>query len=436
MKIESFPREIWAWALYDFANSSYSTALAGVIFNVYFVQVVVGPQGISLFGSQITSSAVWGYVVSFSMLAVAVSAPVLGAIADHNALKKKFLLVFCYLGVLSTSLLFLVSGGDVWLAIIFYVVSSMTLEWSLVFYNGFLPEIASRERMGRISGLGWAVGYVGGVLCLIVNLAIIERPGWFGLPIVDNIPVRSTFLVVALWWGLFSIPTFLWLPERACARPLSSGAGYVKTGLRNLLTTLRKINQYRELGKFLIAFLIYNDGVQTVIVMAAVFGAQVLEMSQKELILCFILIHMVAFVGSLVFGYLSDKRAIKTSLHICLLIWTGVVLYVVVIDQIWEFWVLGTIVGFALGGIQACSRALLAQFTPSENSAEFFGFFATSGKFAAILGPVLFAVLTDLTGTPRFGIVSIVIFFVVGWVILCFVDEEKGIGESRHAVVS
>ena len=154
MKIESFPREIWAWALYDFANSSYSTALAGVIFNVYFVQVVVGPQGISLFGSQITSSAVWGYVVSFSMLAVAVSAPVLGAIADHNALKKKFLLVFCYLGVLSTSFLFLVSGGDVWLAIIFYVVSSMTLEWSLVFYNGFFAGDCFPRAHGQDQWIG------------------------------------------------------------------------------------------------------------------------------------------------------------------------------------------------------------------------------------------------------------------------------------------
>jgi len=436
MKITSFPREIWAWALYDFANSAYFTALAGVIFNVYFVQVVVGPDGVSFFGGRIAPSAVWGYVVSLSMLVVAVCAPVLGAIADHNALKKRFLLFFCYAGVLATALLFLVKSGDLWLAIIFYMLSNITLECSLAFYNGFLPEIASREHMGKVSGFGWALGYVGGVLCLMINLAMIERPDWFGLSSMNNLPVRTTFLVVALWWGLFSIPTFLWLPERARARELPPGVGYVRMGFRSLLATLRKINQHRELVKFLIAFLIYNDGVQTVIVMAAVFGAQVLGMAQQELIMCFILIHVVAFVGSLFFGYLSDKKATKTSLHVALLIWTGVVLYVVVIDQIWEFWVLGTVVGFALGGIQASSRALLAQFTPPENSAEFFGFFAASGKFAAILGPALFALLTDLTGTPRFGIVSVVVFFVVGWAVLFFVDERKGMEESRHAVTA
>ncbi|MDA2926353.1 MFS transporter [Acidobacteria bacterium AH-259-G07] len=437
MKIQDvtpFSREIWGWALYDFANSAYSTALAGVIFSVYFVQDVVGDQGLTLFGSRMTGPAVWGYSVSLSMLLVAVIAPVLGAVADYRASKKRFLFYFCYGGVLATAFLFLARPGEIWLAVIFYILSNMGLESSMAFYNGFLPEIASREHMGRISGFGWALGYVGGVSCLVLNLAMIERPNWFGLPATDYIPVRASLVVVAAWWGLFSIPTFLWLRERARAQELPPGAGYLRVGFQRLTLTFRKINQFRELVKFLVAFLIYNDGVQTVIVMAAVFGADVLGMSQQELIPCFILTNSVAFVGALLFGYLGDRMSTKSAIHITLFIWSVAVLYVVVINEIWQFWLLAVIIGSVLGGIQASSRALLAQFTPPENSAEFFGFFATSGKFASIFGPAFFAMVTDLTGTARWGVVSVLIFFIIGWAILSTVDEKKGIAQAQYAV--
>ena len=427
-------KEIWGWAFYDFANSAFPTVLAGVIFSVYFVQVVVGSEGVPFWGGRVSGSAIWGYLVSISMLLVALSAPVLGAIADFRASKKRFLFSFCYAGVVTTAFLVLVGPGDLWLAVIFYLLSSACLEWSLSFYNSFLPQITTRQQMGRISGFGWALGYVGGVLCLVLSLAMIRRPDWFGIPESNYIPIRATMLLVAAWWGIFSIPTFLWLRERGSGQELPPGTNYLKIGFRRLSHTLRKINQFRELVKFLVSFLIYNDGVQTVIVMAAVFGAEVLEMSQQELIACFILTHVVAFVGSLVFGYLGDRLTTKMAIHITLLIWTSAVLYILVIDQSWEFWILAVLIGFVLGGVQASSRALLAQFTPVENSAEFFGFFATSGKFAAIFGPALFALITDMTGTPRYGIVSVLVFFIVGWGLLYFVDEEKGILESHYAV--
>ena len=368
------------------------------------------------------------------MLLVAVSAPILGAIADYTASKKRFLFVFCYGGVLATAFLFLAGPGDIWLAVFFYLLSNMGMEWSLTFYNGFLPEIATREKMGRISGFGWALGYVGGVLCLLLNLAMIQRPDWFGLPDSDYIPIRASLVVVALWWGIFSIPTFVWLRERAQAKQRPPGTSYLKIGFQRLALTLRKVRQFRELVKFLVAFLIYNDGVQTVIVMAAVFGAEVLHMPQEELILCFILIHVIAFFGALVFGYLADRMMTKRAINISLLLWSGALVYALVIDQSWQFWILAVVIGFVLGGIQACSRALLAQFTPRENSAEFFGFFSTGGKFAAIFGPALFGLLTDLTGSARFGLLSALFFLLLGWSVLYFVDEEKGIRESQQAV--
>ena len=246
------------------------------------------------------------------MLLVALSAPILGAIADYTASKKRFLFAFCYVGVLATAFLFLAGPGDIWLAVFFYLLSNMGMEWSLTFYNGFLPEIASREKMGRISGFGWALGYVGGVLCLLLNMAMIQRPDWFGLPDSNYIPIRASLVVVALWWGIFSIPTFVWLRERAQGKQRPPGTSYLKIGFQRLALTLRKVRQFRELVKFLVAFLIYNDGVQTVIVMAAVFGAEVLHMPQEELILCFILIHVVAFFWSAGFripGRSDDDQA-------------------------------------------------------------------------------------------------------------------------------
>lgn len=382
----------------------------------------------------LSGSSVWGYLVSVSMLLVAVSAPVLGAIADFRGSRKRFLFLFCYAGVVATTFLFLVGPGDIWLAIIFYLLASTCLEWSLTFYNSFLPQITTRQQMGRISGFGWAWGYVGGVLCLILTMVMIRWPQWVGIPDSDYLPVRATALLVALWWGIFSIPTFLWLRERSASRELPPGTTYLRVGFARLSHTLRKINQFRELVKFLVAFLIYNDGVQTVIVMAAIFGAEVLGMSQNELIACFILIHVVAIVGSLVVGYLGDRMTTKRAINLTLLVWTAAVIYVLMIDESWEFWVLAVVIGFVLGGVQASSRALLAQFTPQENSAEFFGFFASSGKFAAIFGPALFALITDLTGSVRYGVASILVFFVVGWIILNFVDEEKGILESQNLV--
>jgi UMF1 family MFS transporter len=427
-------REIWAWASYDFANSAYSTTVAAVVFNVYFATVVVGPKGATLFGATLPGSAVWGYSVSLSMLLVAVSAPLLGAMADFAACKKRLLILFCYVGVTATAFLGCVGPGDVWLGALLFVVSNLALESSLTFYNAFLPEITTPERMGRVSGFGWALGYVGGVLCLILNLLMVRRPDWFGIPDVDHLPVRMALTAVAVWWGLFSLPALLWLKEKGMAKRLPSGVGSLRFGLGQIVGAFREVRHYPELAKFLLAFLIYNDGIQTVIVMAAPFAAEALGMSQRELIWCFILIQAVAFVGSLLFGYLADRVTTKTSINVTLWIWSAAMCYVLAINQSWQFWLLGVVVGLVLGGSQSASRALFAEFTPPQNSAEFFGFFSVSGKFASLIGPALFAGVVQLTGSTRYATASIVVLFLVGLALLAGLDESKGRLEGRRSL--
>lgn len=426
--------EIWSWVFYDFANSAFATSVSAVIFNVYFVQSVVGPAGFQILGIQLEGTALWSFAVSASMLVVLAFAPLLGAIADLSASKKRFLFIFCYAGVISTVLLYWSGPGTIWWSIIFYILANIGMEGSLPFYDAFLLELAPREKMGRLSGLGWALGYVGGVLCLILNLAMIQQPESFGLASSDDIPVRASLVIVGLWWGLFAIPIFLFVRERAVTGPPLGRADYLCTGFRRLIETLRSVRQYRQLTRFLIAYLLYNDGIQTVIVMAAVFGATDLNMDTEELILCLIFIQVVAFLGALLFGSLADRIANKLSIQITLIVWIGSVAYAYFITESWQFWILGGFVGLVLGGSQSASRSLFAQFTPRRNSAEFFGFFATTQKSASVLGPVVFGLAVALTGTTRYAIVSIGVFFVLGALILHTVDEEEGIREGQVAI--
>lgn len=426
------PKEIWGWALYDFAHSAYSTTVISVIFQLYFVQIVVRPGGWDFLGMRLPGASVFAFAVSLSMALVVLTAPVLGAIADFSAAKKRFLFVFCYSGVLTTGLLYFIKPGDVWLGVILFVFSNFALESALTFYNAFLSEITTHERMGRISGFGWALGYVGSVLSLLVALAMISRPAWFHLPAENYIPTRSSMILIAFWWGIFSIPTFLWVKERALPQK-PGGSSYLKIGFQRLARTLRKIRSYRELFKYLLAYLIYNDGVQTVIVVAATFGATELGMPEEELVLALLLNQTVAIAGALLFGYLADRMATKTAINISLVVWCIALLFAVVIDKSWQFWALSVLIGLVLGGSQSASRALFAEFTPPQNSAEFFAFFSINQKFASLIGPAMFGVLSAVGGI-RYGIGSLVIFFIVGGFLLTFVDEKLGIEQGKHPV--
>jgi UMF1 family MFS transporter len=432
-------REILGWATYDFANSAFATTILAVIFNQYFATVVAGGEkGVHIFGWRLHGASFFTFAVSVSMAISAILSPFLGAVADASGTKKRFLITFCYTAVLFTGLLSLVHAGDYWMGAAFFIVANIGFAGGNVFYNAFLPEISTDRNIGRISGLGWALGYIGGGALLALNLVMLKYPEVVGYP-AGSFTVHDCFLSVSVWWFFFSLPTFLLLKERAPGPRTSSKWSDFRAGYRRLQHTLRRIKTFRELAKFLVAFLIYNEGIETVIIMASIFGAEVLKMETGEIILFFLMIQGIAFVGSLIFGWLADAIGNKRTVLISLGIWSFIVLWAfqlgILGDPKREYWILGGLAGIVLGGSQAASRSLQGLFTPDANSAEFFGFFAVSGKFASIFGPLIYGILIAITGSVQSGILSLLFFFIAGGMILWTVNEKKGMEERRKPIL-
>jgi len=432
-------REIFGWAMYDFSNSAFATTILAVIFNKYFATVVAGGEkGVNLFGFHLHGASFFTFTVSLSMAISAVLSPFLGAVADSSGSKKRFLMVFCYTAIVFTSLLYFVRAGDYWMGAIFFIVANIGFAGGNVFYNAFLPEISTDQNIGRISGLGWALGYVGGGLLLAINLIMLKYPEWLGFP-VGYFTVHDCFLSVSIWWMIFSLPTFLLLRERIQGPIASFERVSFRAGYRRLRHTFGRIKSFRELTKFLLAYLIYNDGIETVIVMASIFGADVLGMRTDEIILYFLMIQGIAFFGSLFFGFLADAIGNKKTVMISLGIWSLIVIWAFQLGIFWdpktEYWILGILAAIVLGGSQAASRSLQGVFTPDANSAEFFGFFAVSGKFASVFGPLIYGILIAITGSVQSGVLSVLLFFVVGMAILWTVDEKKGMEEKERPIV-
>jgi UMF1 family MFS transporter len=432
-------REIFGWAMYDFANSAFATTILAVIFNQYFATVVAGGErGIEFFGFRLHGASFFTFSVALSMAISAVLSPFLGAVADASASKKRFLMIFCYIAILFTGLLYFVHEGNYWRGAIFFIIANIGFACGNVYYNAFLPEISTDQNIGRISGFGWALGYIGGGVLLGINLIMLKYPHWLGFP-SGYFTVQDCFLSVALWWLIFSLPTFLFLGERAEKTFPSFGKNYFSEGYQRLRHTFRRIKTFRELTKFLVAYLIYNDGIETVIVMASIFGAEVLGMETGEIILFFLMIQGIAFFGSLIFGYLADAIGNKKAVMISLGIWSFIVIWAFRLGIHWdpktEYWILGVLAGVVMGGSQAASRSLQGIFTPDANSAEFFGFFAVSGKFASVFGPLIYGILIAITGSVQSGILSVLLFFMIGAAILWTVNEKKGLEEKQKPVV-
>jgi UMF1 family MFS transporter len=425
--------------MYDFANSAFATTILAVIFNQYFAIVVAGGErGVEFFGFHLHGASFLTFSVALSMAVSAVLSPFLGAVADASASKKKFLMIFCYTAILFTGLLYFVHAGNYWRGAIFFIVANIGFAGGNVFYNAFLPEISTDQNIGRISGLGWALGYIGGGALLAINLIMLKYPERIGFP-SGTFTVQDCFVSVAIWWLIFSLPTFLFLRERAEKTLPSIGKSYFSEGYQRLQQTFRRIKTFRQLSKFLVAYVIYNDGIETVIVMASIFGAEVLGMQTGEIILFFLMIQGIAFFGSLIFGFLADVIGNKKTVMITLAIWSLIVIWAFKLGILWdpkaEYWILGALAGVVMGGSQAASRSLQGTFTPDANSAEFFGFFAVSGKFASVFGPLIYGILIAMTGSVQSGILSVLFFFIVGMAILWTVDEKKGMEEKQKPVV-
>jgi UMF1 family MFS transporter len=362
-----------------------------------------------------TASALWAYGISFSLLLTALTAPILGALADFSSSKKKFLLAFTYTGATLTSLLYFVGDGDYWLCLALFVAANIGFAGSMTFYNAFLPEVAGEDEMDSVSGKGYAFGYVGGGLLLALHVLMITYHESFGIP-DKSMSIRISLASVGLWWGLFAIPLFVGVPEAKRLRTKSEGFSYFRYGFSRFLKTLRAFRRYPDLLWFLAAFLVYNDGIQTVIAMAAIFGKTALGLDTGT----------IAWPGALVFARLAQRIGSKAAIVITLLLWIVIITYAYFLKSALEFWILGGLVGLVLGGSQAISRSLYAQLIPRARPAEFFGFFTISAKFASIFGPLIFGLMTDLSDNPRNAILSLVVFFVVGMIMLSRVDTERG----------
>lgn len=412
-------REIVAWSLFDFANSSFTTLMVTFIFGRFFVEAIVGDE--------VAGTRLWTWAINLSAVVVALSMPVLGAVADAAGRKKTLLAVFTATTVLFTALLFFTGPGTVWPAFVFFVVANVGFEGGSALYNAFLPEITDRRTIGRVSGLGWGLGYIGGLLCLAVGLGMIR--GW--LPDEGFLDVRATTLLVAGWFGVFSLPLFLFLRERAPRRRVALG-GAVAAGARQVARTFRRIRDYGEAAKMLLARLIYNDGLTTLFAMSSIYAGAALGIPLEEFLVLAIVINLAAGVGAAAFGFVDDRIGGKRTVALSLFFLILATLLGSLARRDAVFWVAGVLIGIMVGPNQSASRSLLARMVPEHQHGEFFGFFAFSGKLSSIMGPLTYGSVVVFTGSHRAAMASILIFFVAGLMILGFVREAEGIAEAER----
>jgi UMF1 family MFS transporter len=427
--------ELRAWAMYDWAASAMQTTVMVAVFPIYFVKVA----GASLAESGATQRL--ATINTIALVVIALASPVLGAVSDYGGTKKRFLAAFMLLGAAAVAGLFFVRRGDLALGSWLFVIALIGVAGSFVFYEALLPHIARRDEIDRVSTAGYALGYVGGGILLAFNLAWIQKPAWFGLPAgpglddaAATLPARLAFLSVALWWLVFSIPLFRRVPEPPARLESDEHAGEspVRVAFIRLGETFRELRGYRQAFLMLLAFLIYNDGIQTIIKMATAYGTE-LGIDQSALIGAILLVQFVGIPCSFLFGMLAGKVGAKPALFFGLLAYTAISVLGFYMKTAFHFYVLAGLVGMVQGGTQALSRSLFASMIPQHKSGEFFGFFSVFEKFAGIFGPLIFAGTIAATGSSRNAILSVIGFFAVGAAILAMVDPEAGRRDARAA---
>jgi UMF1 family MFS transporter len=420
-------RERWAWYLYDFGNSAYAAVVLLAIYSAYFKEEVVG-------GAE--GSRFWGIAVGIAMLFVAITSPILGTIADFSGSKKRFLFFYTAMTCLFTATLFFVQKGDVLTGMLFFILAEIGYRSAQVFYNSLLPEIAGPEEMGRISGNGWAIGSAGGIICLLLVLPPIVVVGGAFI-------VRLALVFTGVFFAVSALPIFLWLRERAEPQELPAGQNYLTIALKRLGHTFRAVRNFREFIKFIIAFLVYNDGILMILDFGAILGAVLYGMEQQELIIFMIIVQLASVAGAYLFGLLADDFGGKRSLVVSLLLTIVPVVWLYFSYSRLQFYFIGALAGFALTGVQSVSRTLVGMFSPPGHSAEFYGFFAVTGRTSSFIGPTIFGLLaaeatqwymntqqmTALAAEQaghRVALFSIAAFLLVGLALLLFVNEAKG----------
>jgi len=412
-----------SWVLYDWANSGYGLVVISAVFPPFFMRTLLPllpgseDHGLIFLGTEMPGDAIFGLLNSISMLLMALGAPVLGAVADIRGWAKKLLTLSATVGSVLALLMYFLDPGDWLLGSLLFIGSNFCFGTSFTFYNAYLPRLAPPEKQGSLSGWGFAVGYIGGAVALIISLVFIRY---------ERVDLALAFS--GAWWLVFSLPAFFFLQE---FEPQDAGSGsVVLAGFRRVGDTFRNLRQYKVLFVFLLAFLLYNDGVETVISMSAAFGTGVLGMSAEELVLVLLLVQFIAFFGAAFFGYLADRLGDKKVIEINLVVWIGAVGAAYLVTTAGQFFVIAAVIGIVLGGVQASSRSLMASLSPPRIHNEAFGFFSISGKFASVFGPLFYAGFATAARShdlsPNTPVLSVVPFLLFGFLVLLWVPEPRG----------
>lgn len=417
-------RAVYAWAFYDWANSAFATTVMAGFFPLFFKQY--WNSGVA----ETVSTFRLGMANSIASLIVVLLAPLLGAIADHMDRRKGFLLLFSALGVCMTGALHFVAAGDWQLAVFCYVLAVLGFSGGNLFYDALIVFVAKPAQLDRVSALGFALGYLGGGVLFAVNVLMVLHPDWFGLA-DKSAAVRVSFLTVAVWWAVFTVPVLVSVHEARAAQPTRLGAA-LGQGVGQLRRTLREIGRLPQTFLFLIAYWLYIDGVDTIIRMAVDYGLS-LGFPSNSLIVALLITQFVGFPAAIAFGRLGDRIGARNGILIALAVYVAVTTWGAFMNQVWEFYLLAGVIGLVQGGVQSLSRSLYARLIPAGRSAEFFGFYNMLGKFAAVLGPALMGWVGVLTGSPRLSILSVLVLFVLGAALLLRVDLARGLRAAEQA---
>lgn len=409
-------KNLFCWAMYDFANSSFTTLIVTFIYATYFTKAIAPDQ--------ISGTAMWSRAVTISAITVALLSPFLGTLADQGRNRKLFLTLCTAAAVMASIMLYFPLPGQYFQALIWFIIGNIAYELGCVFYNSLLPDIAPSEKIGTYSGIGWGLGYVGGLSAMFIAMVTLVNPEtpWFGFSKELGQNIRATNLLVALWFGLFSLPVLLVKENQKQVQRLKP---HTKNPFSDLLKTFKEIQKYRTIVHFLIARLIYNDGLVTIFAFGGIYAAGTFGFSFQQIMIFGIVLNITAGIGAFAFGYIDDRLGARATIMISLIGLTIAALLAVFTSSTTIFWLAGILVGIFSGPNQSASRSLMARLTPKEKESQFFGFYAFSGKFTAFLGPLLLGLLVELFSSQRAGMAVVIIFFVIGGLLLAGVKESE-----------
>jgi UMF1 family MFS transporter len=420
------PRVIRAWVMYDWANSAFATTMLAAVLPIFYSSVAAStlPKHVA--------TSYWGFTQTVAMLCVALVSPVLGAIADYSGSKAKFLRLFAYLGILASCCFVFVGKGDYLLASFLFVLGTIGFSGGNSFYDAMLNDIVPAEKRDYVSSKGFAFGYIGGGILLVINLLMIQMPGLFFLPSTEA-GTYVSFASVAVWWFLFSIPIFRHIQDRPTGAHHSIGQ-YAAIGFRRIWNTLKRIARYPELLKYLLAYWLFNDGITTIITMATIYGTEI-GIGTTDLIAALVITQFVGIPFTLLFGKIAERLGSKTSMYISLSIYVLIVVFGYFMTEAWQFYALSIVVGVVQGGSQAVARSIYSRLVPQGHEAEFFGFLTVSSKFSSMVGPFVFSVVGLATGSSRLGILALIVFFIGGIALLAAVNLAKGEEQAKQQPV-